>query len=153
MSDHDGTVRPMDPHPWRDLRDLAHVVVSWRSDLPTYLRGATDGTDRIWMRSDLRQVERRCVLAHELEHLRERHQGCQPEDVERRVRGRAARYLLPDPYLIAEALVWAAGDLEEAADVLWVTPQVLRDRLDPRHLHPAERAIIVARISALEVGA
>lgn len=143
----------MDPHPWRDLRDLAHVVVSWRADLPGYLRGATDGVDRIWLRSDLHQVERRCVLAHELEHLRARHHGCQPGDVEKRVRARTARHLLPDPRVIADALVWAAGDIAEAADVLWVTERVLRDRLDVRHLHPAERAIIVARISALEVGA
>ena len=36
---------------------------------------------------------------------------------------------------------------------VWVTPRVLRDRLDARHLHPAERAIIVERINRLEVGA
>lgn len=140
------------PHPWRALRALGHVRLYWRDDMPAHLRGATDG-ERIWLRADLSQVERRCTLAHELEHVRRGHASCQPEDVERRVRAAAARYLLPDPRVVAEALVWAACDVHEAAEVLWVTPRVLRDRLDARHLHPAERAIIVERVSRLEVGA
>lgn len=139
------------PHPWRRLRGMAEVVLHWSDDMPSYLRGASDG-ERIWMRSDMSQVEQRCVLAHELEHMRAGHQGCQPEDVERRVRAAAARYMLPDPHVVAEALVWAAGEIHEAADVLWVTPRMLRHRLDVRHLHPAERAIIVNRINALEGG-
>lgn len=140
------------PHPWRALRELEYVVLSWRDDLPPYLRGASDGR-RIWMRSDLTQVERRCTLAHELEHVRAGHRDCQPEAVERQIRNRAARFLLPDPHVIAEALVWASGDVAEAADVLWVTSGTLRHRLDERHLHPAERAVIVARLSRLEEGA
>lgn len=140
------------PHPWRRLRDLADVTLHWRDDLPDYLRGLTDG-ERIWMRSDLTQVERRCVLAHELEHRERGHVGCQPGAVESAVQAAAARYLLPWPRLVGDALVWAAGDVEEAADVLWVTPRVLRHRLDARHLHPAERAIIVERVNRLEVGA
>lgn len=139
------------PHPWRALRALADVRLHWRDDMPAGLRGATDGS-RIWMRDDMTQVERRCVLAHELEHVRRGHDSCQPETVETSVRAAAARYLLPDPHVVADALVWARGDLEAAADELWVTGRVLRHRLDVRHLHPAERAIIVARINALEVG-
>lgn len=139
------------PHPWRSLRALTHVRLHWRDDMPDYLLGATDG-ERIWMRSDLTQVERRCVLAHELEHVRRRHSDCQPEPVEAAVRAAAARYLLPSPHVVADALVWAGGDMDEASDVLWVTERVLRHRLDARHLHPAERAIIVQRINALEVG-
>jgi Zn-dependent peptidase ImmA (M78 family) len=140
------------PHPWRALRMLGHVRLHWRDDMPEGMRGATNG-ERIWLSSALSQVERRCTLAHELAHIDAGHTSCQPEDVERRVRNRAARYLLPDPHVIAEALVWARGDVHEAAEVLWVTPRVLRDRLDARHLHPAERAIIVERVSRLEVGA
>lgn len=148
-----GHMDPMHvPHPWRALRALTDVRLHWRDDMPDYLRGATDG-ERIWMRSDLTQVERRCVLAHELEHVRRGHGECQPEPVEAAVQAAAARYLLPSPHVIADALVWAAGDVDEAADVLWVTPRVLRHRLDARHLHPAERAIIVERINKLEVGA
>ncbi|WP_169701905.1 ImmA/IrrE family metallo-endopeptidase [Janibacter terrae] len=140
------------PHPWRRLRDLHHVVVSWRDDLPEPLLGASEG-DRIWLRSNLKQVERRCVLAHELEHHDRGHEGCQPEPVEAAVRAAAARWLLPDPHGLADALVWAHGDIEAAADELFVTPRVLRHRLDARHLHPAERAIIVRRINELEAGA
>ena len=138
------------PHPWRRLRLLPHLIVSWRDDLPDYLLGATEG-DRVWLRSDLDQVQRRCTLAHELEHQERGHDGCQPDPVESAVRSAAARYLLPSPHVVADALVWA-GDMTEAADVLWVTERVLRDRLDARHLHPAERAIIVERINRLEVG-
>ena len=138
------------PHPWRALRALSDVRLHWRDDMPASLRGATDG-QRIWMRDDMTQVERRCVLAHELEHVRRGHSSCQPEAVEAVVRSAAARYLLPDPREVAEALVWAR-DMAEAADALWVTERVLRHRLDARHLHPAERAIIVARVDALESG-
>lgn len=138
-------------HPWRRLRELERIILHWSDDLPAYLRGVTDG-DRIWMRSDMTQVERRCVLAHELEHIKRGHVGCQPGPVESSVRAAAARYLIPWPHVLADALAWAAGDLEEAADVLWVTERVLRHRLDSRHLHPAERAIIVERINRLEVG-
>lgn len=140
------------PHPWRRLRELEHVALHWTEDLPDYLRGVTDG-ERVWMRSDLSQVERRCVLAHELEHIRRGQGGCQPDPVESGVRAAAARYLIPWPHVLADALAWAAGDIEEAADVLWVTERVLRHRLDARHLHPAERVIIVKRINELEVGA
>lgn len=140
------------PHPWRALRALAHVRLHWRDDMPEGMRGATNGA-RIWLREGMTQVERRCTLAHELAHLDAGHTTCQPDAVERRIRNQAARYLLPDPHVIAEALVWARGDVEAAADELWVTERVLRDRLDVRHLHPAERAIIVERVSRLEVGA
>ena len=139
------------PHPWRALRALSHVRLHWRDDMPERLRGATDG-ERIWLRDDMTQVERRCVLAHELEHVRRGHGSCQPEPVEAAVRAAAARYLLPDPHVVADALVWAGGNVEAAADELWVTERVLRHRLDARHLHPAERAIIVARVNALEIG-
>jgi len=138
------------PHPWRSLRELHTVVLSWRDDMPDYLLGATDG-DRIWMRSDLSQVQRRCVLSHELAHVRRGHRTCQPSAVEAAIEREAARFLLPDPRLVADALVWSHGGLDEAADVLWVTPDVLTARLDPRHLHPAERAIIQCRWDAADL--
>lgn len=138
------------PHPWRALRAMTDVRLHWRDDMPPALRGATDG-EHVWLRSGMSQVERRCVLAHELEHVRRGHTSCQPDSVESTVQSAAARYLLPDPHVVAEALVWAR-DMAEAADALWVTERVLRHRLDPRHLHPAERAIITARVAALEEG-
>lgn len=140
------------PHPWRDLRALAHIVIHF-DELRPGVWGVNDGADQIWLDSRLSQVERRCTLAHELEHLRRDHNGCQDEATERTVEAAAARYLMPDPRTVADALVWAHGDLEAAADELWVDEPTLRARLDARHLHPAERAIIVKRINALEVGA
>jgi hypothetical protein len=140
------------PHPWRALRDLAHVRLHWRDDMPERMRGATNGA-RIWLREGMTQVERRCTLAHELAHIDAGHTTCQPDAVERRIRNRAARYLLPDPHEIAEALVWSRGDVHEAAEALWVDEPTLRARLDVRHLHPAERAIIIERVGRLEVEA
>lgn len=140
------------PHPWRDLRALAHVVVH-HVELHPGVWGVGDGESRIWLDRRLGQVERRCTLAHELEHLHRGHHGCQDAAVEAVVAAAAARYLLPDPNVVADALVWAHGDVEAAADELWVDELTLRARLDARYLRPGERAVIVARISALEVGA
>lgn len=136
------------PHPWRRLRELHHVRLIITDDLPDYLLGASDG-ERIWMRSNLSQVQRRCVLAHELEHIRRGHDSCQPSRVEAAVAHAAARFLLPDPRVVADAMVWA-HDMGEAADVLWVTERVLYERLDRRHLHPAEVVIMRERFAAIE---
>lgn len=136
------------PHPWRELRAMTATLLHWRSDLPDYLRGATNGA-HIWMRSDMSQVERRCVLAHELEHIRRGHNSCRSDHDERAVSHGAARFLLPSPHVVADALAWSAGHVAEAADVLWVTERTLSARLDAKHLHPAEVAIIAERVSAL----
>lgn len=76
----------------------------------------------------LNQVERRCVLTHELVHLEHGHRGCQPPAVEIAVRREAARRLVRMEHLAA-ALPWAQ-DCDELADELWVTPMVLADRYD-----------------------
>lgn len=136
------------PHPWRRLGRLKRLNLIFTDDLPPYLRGATDG-GRIWMRSNLSQVERRCTLAHELEHVDRGHTSCQPPGVESIVDHAAARFLLPDPRVVADAMVWA-HDMDEAADFLWVTPRVLYARLDRRRLHPAEVAIMRARFDEIE---
>jgi hypothetical protein len=101
----------------------------------------------IVLERSLGQVERRCTLAHELEHLRRGDRGCQPEVVEARVRHAAARWLLPDPGTVADALVWAGGDLEVAADELWVDEPTLRARLDGRLLGVDEANYIGARVA------
>ena len=54
-------------HPWRALRALSHVVVEWARPHPT-VPAATDGASRIWLDPRMSQVERRCVLTHELVH-------------------------------------------------------------------------------------
>lgn len=132
-------------HPWRELRALTHLVLHWH-ELAPGVWGATDGEHRVWLDHRLGQVERRCTLAHELEHVRRGHRGCQPEVVERAVHAAAARRLVPCVHQLADALVWARGDMQVAADELWVDEDTLTARLDPRHLHPAERAILVARM-------
>lgn len=130
-------------HPWRELRTAEQIEVHF-IDLPAGMWGAVNG-NTMWIDRGLSQVERRCTIAHELEHHRRGDTGCQPEKIEAQVRAAAARRLLPDPHLLADALVWAR-DLAEAADTLWVDQPTLHARLDPRHLHPAERAIILRRI-------
>lgn len=75
----------------------------------------------------MNQVERRCVLMHELVHLRRGHRGCQSPTTERQVRAEAARYLIAIEDLEQEA-AWALS-LAELADELWVTEMVLCDRL------------------------
>lgn len=132
-------------HPWRELKALTHVVVHWVS-LAQGSWGMTDGHERIWLDSRLGQAERRCTLAHELEHIRRGHDGCQPPQVERSVHSAAARRLIPDVHHLADALVWSCGDLAAAAEELWVDRQTLMARLDPAHLHPAERAILHERL-------
>lgn len=89
------------------------------------------------------QVQRRCTITHELVHLRRRHIGCQPEAVEWSVRREAPRRLIPDFHRLADEMAWA-HNLHEAADHLWVTTEVLRDRL--ACLHPAERAHLHERL-------
>jgi hypothetical protein len=139
------------PHPWRELRTMKHVEVHFE-DLGEQMRGASSG-DVIWLDSQLLQVERRCTLAHELEHQRRRDDGCQPPRVERRVRSAAARSLLPSPHEVADALVWARLDLDAAADYLWVDVPTLSARLDRAHMHPAEVRIIQDRLARLEMWA
>lgn len=132
-------------HPWRELRALQHVLVLW-CELRPGVWGATDGKSRIWLDRRLGQAERRCTLAHELEHLRRGHQGCQPAPVEASVHAAAARRLIPDVHHLADALVWARGDLAVAADELWVDEQTLAARLHPHALTPTEHAIITGRL-------
>lgn len=113
-------------NPWRQLRALAGVDVSW--PLLTAELGRTDGLSRIEIDRRLGQAERRCVLTHELVHLEHGH-GCrQPPSVERLVRVEAARRLIPLPALTT-ALAYSTS-LEYAAWDLWVTGEVLEDRLD-----------------------
>lgn len=137
-------------HPWRELRALTHIVVHWR-ELHPGTWGLTDGYANIWLDHHLGQVERRCTLAHELEHIRRGHRGCQPPAVEAAVEAAGARRLIPDPHALADALAWARGDLAAAAEELWVDEPTLAARLDRRHLHPAERAILTTRLEELQL--
>ena len=81
---------------------------------------------------------RRCNVQHEQVHLDLGHDGCQDEREEARVRRIAAQKLIGLPPLI-EAARWAMS-IQKLADELWVTPEVLLDRI--RYLHPHERLIV-----------
>ncbi|RCK68315.1 ImmA/IrrE family metallo-endopeptidase [Desertihabitans brevis] len=137
-------------HPWRELRDhFGHVVVFWQAQ-HGLRRSATDGTWRIWMDPSLGQAGRRSALAHELEHLRAGHVGCQPPVVERHVRAMAAQRLLPCIRQVADAVVWARGCIDTAADELWVDRDTLLARVDRRHTPPMEVAYVRHRARLYE---
>lgn len=124
-------------HPWRDLRSRDDVTVHWAA-LPPGLLGASAGTD-IWMEKRQLQVERRCTLTHELVHLDMEHDGCYPHlESEHVVRRVTARRLL-SPHQLVPVAQWTQS-VEEAADELWVTPEVLRDFM--ASLSPVERLMI-----------
>lgn len=94
----------------------------------------------ILMRPGLKQVQRRCALAHELGHRELGHTGqCEYGDA-RRIGARAeadadawaARKLITVEQL-ADVLVWT-DDRNEAAAELWVTRRLLDRRLEYMHL-------------------
>lgn len=108
--------------------------------MPDLVPGRTNGVDIIWMDKRLDQVERRCTLTHELIHIERNHTGCQPASVELEVSMETARRLIPIDDL-ANALRWSNRP-HELADELWVTHNVLTDRL--RGLEPEELQLLLA---------
>jgi Zn-dependent peptidase ImmA (M78 family) len=122
------------PDPWTRAGDeWAHIQIV-RMDLGNRHRhGETRWLNgrpvAIVLNSCLNQRERRCTLAHEIEHL-ERGQPCGSlrAVIEARVCADTARYLLPDLEQIGKTL--AVYDLRQAAAELWVTYKVLIDRLN-----------------------
>lgn len=118
-------------NPWRTLRDLRSVKLVYDTSLPgEWLGACSTSRRRIWINATRvrTQAERRCVLTHELVHLHHNHEGHQPPAVERRVCAETAGLLITHTDLMS-ALAWT-DDLYELADTLWVTPAVVRDRLD-----------------------
>lgn len=112
-------------HPWRELRQQPQITVQM-----VHLkskRAITNGLDVIWIDKSALQVERRCSLTHELIHIERHHTSCQPPAIERSVRTEAARRLILISDL-AKHLAWARS-FDELADELWVTPEVLADRI------------------------
>lgn len=135
-------VSPMSHHPWRDLRSREQLTL-YQRDMPPGLRGATDGETAIWLERRLLQVERRCTLTHELVHVDLGHDCAQDAKSEASVRRITANRLI-DWDALVDAFRWA-HNAAEAADELWVTLDVLEDRL--RFLSPIERALL-AHITA-----
>lgn len=123
-------------NPWHSLKARGDVRVHWVRPHPL-IPAATDGVERIWIDPRANQIERRCLLAHELIHLELSHRGCQPSAVERLVRAEAAHRLVTTDVLMAH-LPWARSSFE-LAEELSVTELVLKDRLATltasEHLH------------------
>lgn len=132
-------------HPWRRLRDLGGWLLGW-AHLPGDLRGLTYyGARVIVLDSRLLQAERRCTIAHELEHVE---RGPTPTDPVIRAReeaaiDRAVARRLIDIHDLGEALAWSFNT-DEAAEELWVDRHTLETRI--HHLHPAERAYLRRRL-------
>ncbi len=113
--------------PWGALRRLTHIHISFVR-MPDGVPGRTDGFRVIWLDEQLQQVERRCALAHELVHIEFGHDGCQRPGIEREVRVVTARNLITIGKLCQHS-AWARS-LHELAEELWVTQDVLTDRLE-----------------------
>ena len=110
--------------------------------MPEDQHAFTDGRGNTWHNTKSLQVERRYSTRHEQEHILAGHDGCVSGTEEARVCFRAAKWLVPNPRVVADALVWAGGDVPLAADHLWLPERGLRARLDLRFMHPAERVLI-----------
>lgn len=117
------------------------------ADLPDGLLGYTDLPQGvIVLDRQLTQVERRCTVTHELEHV---HRGPVPADPrlaareERVVDQLAARRLVTLGELIDALLV--ADNEHDVADELWVDVPTLRTRIARLALH--EQQAIDARLA------
>lgn len=147
LSDPARTLRIMDVNPWQRLaEDWPGIDVRYgdlgsahRHGLTRWKRGRPI---EVVLHHRLTQVQRRCALAHELEHL-DRGAPCESlkATIERRVLNATARYLLPDLELVAHTL--DVYGWHRAADELWVTFPVLVDRL--RNLTESELGKITLR--------
>jgi hypothetical protein len=119
------------PDPWTRLSEEWPAVEVHIANLPSHwgltVWCATGAT--IYLSHTLRRVQRRVVLAHELQHL-ERGQPCAELSKldEARVVAATARWLLPDFAEVCELL--AEKDVRQAAAEMQVTRRVLTDRLD-----------------------
>jgi hypothetical protein len=125
-------------NPWRAFGDDFPDWEIKRVRLPDGVNGETDvDTCTIYIDDRLDQAERRSTLAHEAIHAAKRHRECNEWD-ELAVELAAAQILLPLDRLLY-VLPWATT-VVEAAEELWVDPDLLWARLD--HLHPIEDAAI-----------
>lgn len=125
-------------HPWRELRERGDGVVLHRTKFNDTRIAATNGNNAIWLDADLLQVERRCAIQHEQAHIDLGHTNCDDPKEESAARRMTAKKLITWDALV-DVFKWA-HTADEAADELWVIPEVLEDRL--RFLHPNERALL-----------
>jgi len=98
-------------------------------------------TKTVTLALGMSQAERRCTIAHETEHIERGpvppQQAAREElEIDRTV----ARLLIPSVTHLVDAMTWAAGHLETAADALWVDDYLLAVRL--RSLTGSERSYV-----------
>ena len=99
------------------------MVLIYRVRMADGAAARTDGVS-IWVNEDLNEIEERCAVAHEMEHIRRGEGTCQPEYVELEVRYAVAAQLLPD----LDTIPCEGDDLAEIARFWGVTRRVLMDR-------------------------
>ena len=120
------------------------------ADLPDRLLGYTDlSTGEIVLDRSLTQVERRCTLTHELEHVHRGHIPTDPVLLAREedlVEQLSARRLVTLRDLI-DALLWS-DRAHEVADELWVDLPTLKARI--AGLAAEERAAIEERLDGAD---
>ena len=114
------------PNPWADLTARSSLDLCC-GGVPRGLLGAPAG-GRVWRPPRHAIRERRCTLAHELVHIDLDLVSDVTWAAEQRVRDVTARRLLPDIDAVASALAGGV-DVATASDELWVTEDVLTDRL------------------------
>jgi len=130
-------------HPWRAFRAMSHFTLEW-SQLPEGVLGITDYRRRtVTLALGMTEAERRCTIAHEVEHIL---RGPVPSwfqaREEREIEAVAARKLIAIRDL-AEALAWA-DDEAQVADELWVDVATVRARL--ARLRSAEQDYLRRRL-------
>lgn len=130
-------------HPWRRFGLLAHYTLHWHDVGPL---GLTDFVARtVSLRRGQDQAQRRSTIMHETLHAE---RGPVPMGLaakeEVKVRKESARTLLPCIVTVGDALVWAQGHVEPAAEELWVDLGTLADRL--RFCTTGEREYLLRRL-------
>jgi hypothetical protein len=117
-------------HPWRRFSRLTDWTLLW-AQLPVGVLALTcHRTRTVTLTLGLSQAERRCTIAHETEHiLRGPVAGHEARREELAIEQHVAGLLLPDAREVAAAVAGTGGDLEAAADELWVDDYVLQTRL------------------------
>jgi hypothetical protein len=134
-------------HPWRRFAELTDWSLAW-AELPDGVMGRTCHLTRtVTLALGMSQAERRCTIAHETAHIERGPvppQWAQREelDIDRTV----ARLLVPSVPRLVDAMVWAGGHLETAADALWVDDYLLTVRL--RALTGGERGYVERHLTS-----
>src|SRR3954465_6589765 len=107
--------------PWRRFSELTEGTLPGAEPPPGVMGTTCHATSTVTLALGMSQAERRCTIAHETEHVQRGPVAPQEARREELLIGRrGARLLIPDVRDLVDALSWARGHLETAADTLWV---------------------------------